>query len=332
MKIVYENKWEKAVFHADMEIPYKEDYQMQMLERNAIGCLLKVTGSGRDGQSRYSFHTGEFVSMEKEYGRKEMKKEDVEQFTMQLMAAVKEVREYLLNPDQIVLVPEFIFVRDGTYRFCYLPQTDLENQKPLCVSFHELTEYFIRKLDHRDTEGIFLVYKLHRETFKDSYDLGKILEAYREEKYVRREKEQAERIDNNSVLSEGAVFYAAEEDEEENDGEEKTENEKDLTGWRRNKEADISGRLCRESGREDGDSGRILSRKWMDRGRGDIYNEIDHKREKVIDCETKDRGCVDGNTDLYKCSCIFNPVCIREYGGYAVHAGAWGGIRAFCCP
>lgn len=228
MKIVYENKWEKAVFHADMEIPYKEDYQMQMLERNAIGCLLKVTGSGRDGQSRYSFHTGEFVSMEKEYGRKEMKKEDVEQFTMQLMAAVKEVREYLLNPDQIVLAPEFIFVRDGTYRFCYLPQTDLENQKPLCVSFHELTEYFIRKLDHRDTEGIFLVYKLHRETFKDSYDLGKILEAYREEKYVRREKEQAERIDNNSVLSEGAVFYAAEEDEEENDGEEKTENEKNM--------------------------------------------------------------------------------------------------------
>ena len=226
MKITYENKWEKAVLHVDLETPYKEDYQMQMLERNTIGSLLKVTGSGSNGQSRYSFHTRDFVSMEKEYSRQEMKKDDVEQFTIQLMAAVKEVREYLLEPDQILLAPEFIFVRDGMYRFCYLPRTDPVNKKSLCVSFHELTEYFIRKLDHRDTEGIFLIYKLHIETFKDSYDLGKILEAYRDEQFVRREKEQKERIDESSTLSEGAVFCAVEEDDRENNGEEKIENGK----------------------------------------------------------------------------------------------------------
>ena len=101
----------------------------------------------------------------------------------------------------------------------------------MCVSFHELTEYFIKKLDHRDTEGIFLIYKLHKETFRDSYDLGGILEEYREEASIRREKGQKKKVEvrrgkeeykdmtgegeeGNSALSECAVFYAVEEEQE----------------------------------------------------------------------------------------------------------------------
>lgn len=237
MKITYENQWERATLHVDLEIPYRENYQMQMLDKNTVSSLLKITGRGWDGKSRYSFHTKGFISMEKEYARKEMKKEDVEQFTEQLRAAVAEIRDYLLDPDQILLLPEFIFLKDGRYRFCYLPQTDLEGKKSLCVSFHELTEYFIKKLDHRDTEGIFLIYKLHKETFRDSYDLGGILEEYREEASIRREKGQKKKVEvrrgkeeykdmtgegeegeegeeGNSALSECAVFYAVEEEQE----------------------------------------------------------------------------------------------------------------------
>lgn len=217
MKITYENKWEKAVLHVDVEKEYRQDYQIRMLDCNKIGNLLKVTAGGRDGQSRYSFQTNDFVSMEKEYSRKEMKKEDVELFINQLTETVKEVREHLLNPDHILLLPELIFVKDGIYHFCYLPQREPEDKRSLCASFHELTEYFVRKLDHSDTEGVFLVYKLHRETFRDSYDLGKILEGYRKEESARREKESKKGIEEKSIISESAVFYAAEEDEAEKD-------------------------------------------------------------------------------------------------------------------
>lgn len=218
MKITYENKWERAVLHVDLETEYKQGYQMRMLDSNKIGNLLKVTASGRDGQSRYSFYTEDFISMEKEYSRKEMKKEDVELFIEQLTETVREAREYLLDPDCMLLSPELIFVKDGIYHFCYLPQREPGDKNSLCASFHELTEYFVRKLDHSDTEGVFLIYKLHRETFRDSYDLEKILEGYREEESARREKEQKKRIEENSIISESAIFYATGEDEEEQKG------------------------------------------------------------------------------------------------------------------
>lgn len=46
-----------------------------------------------------------------------------------------------------------------------------ENEPTMCEAFHELTEYFVKHLDYKDTEGVFLVSKIHRETLKENYDL-----------------------------------------------------------------------------------------------------------------------------------------------------------------
>lgn len=46
----------------------------------------------------------------------------------------------------------------------------------MCEAFHELTEYFVKHLDYKDTEGVFLVSKIHRETLKENYDLKKVIE------------------------------------------------------------------------------------------------------------------------------------------------------------
>lgn len=217
MKITYENKWERSLIHADLEIPYKEGYQMKMLAGNDIKSLLKVTGSGRDGYSRYTFHTEGVLSMEKTYEREEMKKADIERFLTQLMSVIREVEGYLLDPDHILLSPEWIFMKGGTYYFCYLPRKEPEEGRSLCAAFHEMTEYFIRRLDHRDTEGIFLVYKLHKETFGEGYEIAKILEEYRteaaERKTKKKRQKEKERERRQGALSEGAVFRADEEDD-----------------------------------------------------------------------------------------------------------------------
>lgn len=201
MKIIYENEWERAAVHVDIEIPYEEDYQMRMLGHNRINSLLKVTGNGRDGQSRYTFYPEDSMSMEKQYSRQEMKREDIERFTEQFMAMVDTVKAHLLDPDRILLTPELIFVKDGTYRFCYLPVRDVERKKSLFLSFHEMTEYFVKKLDYQDTEGILLVYRLHKETLKENYDLKKILEEYNKEESC---KEKNQRI---QCKTEGAEIY-----------------------------------------------------------------------------------------------------------------------------
>lgn len=201
MKITYENEWEKANVHIDITKPYEEDYQMRMLSHNDLNCLLRVSGSGREGQSRYTIYTDGAVSMEKLYSRQEIRQEEIEQFTEQLMEAVDEVKRHLLYPDHILLTPQLVFVKDGKYQFCYLPVHNIEGGKSLCVSFHEMTEYFVKKLDYQDTEGVFLVYRLHRETLRENYELKKIIEEYRTEKMQREEERK-----KKDSLPDTAVF------------------------------------------------------------------------------------------------------------------------------
>ncbi len=227
MKITYENEWEHTDVHIDMPFPYEEDYRLRMLKHNDIECLLKVKGCGRESGSRYTYYVnGGMVSMKKQYSMKEMVKENISSFIEQLMSAVDELKSHLLNPDGILLSPELIFIKDGRYYFCYLPVPKSYEKKSLCTAFHEMAEYFVKKLDYRDTDGVFLVYRIHKETMEESYDLRKILESCREDERKRKEKqetksEREEEITEDSSeeggLSEGAVFYLNDEEEEEHE-------------------------------------------------------------------------------------------------------------------
>jgi len=221
VNVTFENNWEYTDIHIDLEVPYKETYQIRMLNSNEISGLMKVKGSGRDGQTRYTYRINGGNSMQKEFAGKEMKKEDVVRFTKDLIDTVDDLREHLLDPDGLLLSPELIFIRDGRYRFCYLPISKAEERQPLCASFHAMTEYFVKNLDYQDTAGIFFVYKMHKETIRENYELKKIIEACREEEKIWK-TEQKEKTKKESSLSEGAVFSVNEDNEDGEIQQEKT--------------------------------------------------------------------------------------------------------------
>ena len=168
MKITYENGWEYTDIHVDLPVPYEDNYQMRMLRVNEIPGLAAVKGSGLNGSS--------------------LKKEDILSLLEALLKTAEALAAYMLSPDGLILTPEMIYTHGGKYQFCYLPVSEEMYRVPICRSFHTLTEYFVGRLDYHDTEGIFLVYKLHKETMKDSYELRQILaECRQEEKEYRRE-------------------------------------------------------------------------------------------------------------------------------------------------
>ncbi|HJC42170.1 MAG TPA: hypothetical protein H9756_00560 [Candidatus Mediterraneibacter gallistercoris] len=214
MNVTYENNWEYMDIHIDLEVPYKENYQIRMLNHNDIPGLMKIKGSGRDGHARYTYRINGGNSMEKEFNTKEMKKEDVRRFTKDLIETVDCLREYLLDPDGLLLSPELIFIRGGRYRFCYLPVSENGERQSLCASFHLMTEYFVKNLDYQDMAGILFVYKMHKETMKENYELKKIIEECRKEEKAW-EKEQKKRIEKKSSFPENAVFSVNEEDDRE---------------------------------------------------------------------------------------------------------------------
>ena len=85
-------------------------------------------------------------------------------------------------------------------------------KKTLRETFHEMTEYFLSKMDYRETEAILLVYRLHRETMQENYDIRKILSEYKKEcEDYKKEKE----VVDQSELSEGTIFFSDSEGERE---------------------------------------------------------------------------------------------------------------------
>ena len=69
-EIMFEKDWNQPCVHIDVPVPYEEDYQMKMLRYNEIDGLLRVSGIGREEESRYTYQTRGGISLEKKYENK----------------------------------------------------------------------------------------------------------------------------------------------------------------------------------------------------------------------------------------------------------------------
>lgn len=87
---------------------------------------------------------------------------------------MEEMSEYLLNPCQLILEPEYIYLdaERKSVRFCYLPGFHGEIQK----QFQSLAEYILPKLDHEDGKAVMLGYNVYRRALEDSFHLEYIKE------------------------------------------------------------------------------------------------------------------------------------------------------------
>lgn len=215
MKVTYEQGWECMNIHVDLPVPYEDNYQIKMLDNNEIKGLLSVKGTGMDGNARYTFRIGNGNTMIKEYAGKDLKKGDILRFTEDLAETVDQLREYMLDPDHLLLSPEFVVVDKGRYRFCYLPVSGEGETGALCSAFHAMTEYFVKHLDYQDTGGVFLACKMHKETMKESYELRRIMESCEEEE--EKEKQRSKSEERRKSISDAAVFTVNDTEEEKKD-------------------------------------------------------------------------------------------------------------------
>lgn len=170
----YEEKLNRVRLHICRSGQYEEDYQLPMIRMNKIPGILPTEGCEMEGQVRYSYEIGSMMSMKVKYEKTSIKKNDIMEFIAQLLQVSEELQRYMLNPECLLLNPEYIFYKEEQWYFCYLPGNDDGIQE----AFHGLTEYFVKMLDYGDDEGIFLAYELHKATLREHYDLGKVMEEY----------------------------------------------------------------------------------------------------------------------------------------------------------
>lgn len=186
----FETKLNRVCLHIYREEHYEEDYQMPMLRQNRLDGILEVDGCEVEGKARYTYEISGLVSMKSMYENTCIKKQEIQNIVIRILEVTETLQKYMLNPNCLVLKPEYIFYKEGQWFFCYFP----DMKEDLCRLFHELTEYFVRMLDYEDMEGIFLAYELHKATLQEHYDLELIMREYKSHETERKKTSRDTKI------------------------------------------------------------------------------------------------------------------------------------------
>ena len=142
-----------------------DSYQVRMLVANVVPALLKCRIQGIDGKFKVYYDVTSRQSLASFYEERKMKIEDLKTIFGSFVQVMEELSEYLLNPCQLILEPEYI-------QFCYMPGYQNELQK----QFQKLLEYILPKIDHDDGRAVVLGYGIYRRALEESFHLEHIKE------------------------------------------------------------------------------------------------------------------------------------------------------------
>ena len=151
-----------------------DSYQVRMLVGNIIPSLLKCRIQGVDGKFMMYFDITSKQAVSTLYEEKKMGIEDLRLIFGGFVKVMEEAAEYLINPAQLVLKPQYIFAdyEKKELFFCLMPGYD----KDIKEQFQLLIEYILPKIDHEDGEAVVLGYGVYRRTMENSFHLEHIKE------------------------------------------------------------------------------------------------------------------------------------------------------------
>lgn len=149
-------------------------YQVRMLTGNIMSCILKCRMQGLDGKWLFYYDITSKQSLASFYEQRKLGGEDLEMILTGFIRVMEEMGEFLLNAEQLVLCPEYMFldVEKREVFFCCLP----DYHHPVQEQFRELTEYFLPKLDHEDVAAVNLGYGVYRKAMEAGLQLEHIKE------------------------------------------------------------------------------------------------------------------------------------------------------------
>ena len=162
------------IFHGEDTVN-TSSYQVRMLTGNVIPSVLKCRLQGLDGKTMYYYDITSKQSVASFYEQRKLRAEDLAMILKGFIRVMEEMAEFLMNADQLVLSPDYMFLDPGRERvyFCCLPDYHHSVQE----QFRELTEYFLPKLEHEDPAAVNLGYGIYRKAMEPGLQLEHIKEA-----------------------------------------------------------------------------------------------------------------------------------------------------------
>ena len=150
-------------------------YQVRMLTGNVIPSILKCRLQGLDGNLLFYYDITSRQSLASFYEQRKFHRKDLHMLFCGFIRVMEEMAEFLMNTDQLLLCPEYIFldIEKREVKFCCLP----DYHHPIQEQFRELTEYLLPRLDHEDPLAVSMGYGVYRKAMETGFQLEHIKEA-----------------------------------------------------------------------------------------------------------------------------------------------------------
>lgn len=148
-------------------------WEREMLLQNPLGELLVPDFVSENGEEVLWYDITGRQALDVILDTEEMDYETLRQLCGAVVAAAEKLEGLLLSPDAILLKPECIFIENCRNRIClcYYPG----NPVVIGDGFHELMQYLLRKLNHKDTAAVEAGYRLFEETAREGYSITELL-------------------------------------------------------------------------------------------------------------------------------------------------------------
>ena len=144
-------------------------YRLRMLENNDIDGLIQPISMEMDGSLTLKYNTGSsyvldrlFLKLKPDGGFLRIIMEQLERLLIRL-------KEYLLEPDDLVIKPEYMFYDWGekVLKLIYIPGYG----RSLRLQLKEFLEYVMKIFDHRDDAGVRYMYGMYDLVSEDTFSL-----------------------------------------------------------------------------------------------------------------------------------------------------------------
>ncbi len=158
----------------DTEELREEEYSMQMALRGRLPSLLPLSISHTDGKAVLRADVTGCTAAAARFQTVQLKGNDIRKILMTIHDTVRRLPGYLLDPGDLCLEPEYIFLGPDSDEIllCYIPHLSEEDPDTIRI----LAEYFLKKLDHSDRTAADLAYGLFDQVAAEHYIMADVLQ------------------------------------------------------------------------------------------------------------------------------------------------------------
>lgn len=156
---------------------YEESYEIEMLMKNSLETILPVHALRVDGDVELYYDISSKQTLKSCVDRAKLSADTVRGLFETIDKMTTEIKDYLLDMENVLLDLEHIYTKEGEFYFCYCPW----EKREVLTSFRWMLEEILGNIDYHDTEAVELCYHLYQNACKGDFHISEILQEHRKE-------------------------------------------------------------------------------------------------------------------------------------------------------